>query len=133
MPQRRRRTYIVGYLQNSIVANKVDAIGDWVEFDGVLAQAFPFRVKEGTRSEFDIEGFIQEVSANFNKAKKESPFGDAGMMRNRHVYSLDANPVYEGTIQTLGNNLVDEDFVPEEFSFQMKNYLNGSMKKEPRK
>ena len=115
MPQRRRRTYIVGYQQNSVVAQKIETIEDWVDFDGVLAQAFPFRAKEGTTSSFDIEGTIQEVSANFNKSKKDSPFGNAGMMKNRHVYSVDASPVYDGTIQTLGNNLVDEDFVPEEF------------------
>lgn len=115
MPQRRRRTYILGYLKNSVVAQKVEAIEGWVEFDGVLAQAFPFRVKEGSVSAFDIEGTIQEVSASFNRGVKESPFGNAGMMKNRHVYSIDADPVYEGTTQTLGNNLVDEDFVPEEF------------------
>lgn len=115
MPQRRRRTYILGYLQSSVVAQKVEAIEDWVEFDGVLAQAFPFRVKEGSVSAFDIEGTIQEVSATFNRGVKDSPFGNAGMMRNRHVYSVDADPVYEGTTQTLGDNLVDEDFVPEDF------------------
>jgi len=115
MPQRRRRTYIVGYLNNSVVANKIETMEDWVEFDGVMAQAFPFRVKNGTCSEFDIEGTIQEVSAAFNKGKKDSPFGNSGMMKNRHVYSVDADPVYDGTIQTLGNILVDEDFVPEEF------------------
>lgn len=115
MPQRRRRTYIVGYLNNSSVANKIETMEDWVEFDGVMAQAFPFRVKKGTCSEFDIEGTIQEVSAAFNKGKKDSPFGNSGMMKNRHVYSVDADPVYDGTIQTLGNVLVDEDFVPEEF------------------
>lgn len=115
MPQRRRRTYIVGYLNNSSVANKIETMEDWVEFDGVMAQAFPFRVKKGTCSEFDIEGTIQEVSVAFNKGKKDSPFGNSGMMKNRHVYSVDADPVYDGTIQTLGNVLVDEDFVPEEF------------------
>ena len=115
MPQRRRRTYIVGYLKDSIVAKKVETLEDWVEFDGVLAQAFPFKVKGGSATSFDINGAIQEVSASFNKGKKDSPFGNAGIMRNRHVYSVDAEPVYDGTTQTLGNNLVDEDFVPEEF------------------
>ena len=115
MPQRRRRTYFVGYLNDSVIARKVKEISDWTLFDGVLAKAFPFEQKEGTLSEFDIEGKIQEVSANFNKGKKDSPFGSAGMMMNRHVYSVDAIPVYEGTRQTLGGNLVDEDFVPEEF------------------
>ncbi len=115
MPQRRRRTYIVGYHKDSVVANKIEQMEDWVEFDGVLAQAFPFRPKEGTVSAFDIDGTIQKVSANFNKGKKDSPFGNAGIMIDRHVYSVDADPVYDGTMQTLGDNLVDEDFVPEEF------------------
>lgn len=115
MPQRRRRTYIVGYQKNSVIAQKIERMEDWVEFDGVMAQAFPFRAKEKTNSSFDIIGTIQEVSANFNRGKKDSPFGNAGIMNNRHVYSIDAEPVYNGTMQTLGNNLVDEDFVPEEF------------------
>jgi DNA (cytosine-5)-methyltransferase 1 len=115
MPQRRRRTYIVGYLKNSVVAQKIEQMEDWVEFDGVLAKAFEFRPKAGTMSEFDIEGAIKEVSDGFNKGKKDSPFGNAGMMMDRHVYSVDADPVYDGPRQTLGGNLVDENFVPEEF------------------
>ena len=115
MPQRRRRTYIVGYQKESVVAKKIEQMEDWVEYDGVLTQAFPFRAKEDTVSAFDINGTIQEVSSNFNKGKKNSPFGNAGIMSDRHVYSVDTDPVYEGTMQTLGDNLVDEDFVPEEF------------------
>ena len=115
MPQRRRRTYIVGYLQNSVVAKKVEALDDWVKYDGVLAQAFHYNVKEGSESDFDIIGSIQKVSETFNKGQKESPFGNAGVMSNRHVYSVDADPMYDGPIQTLGNNLVNEDFVPEDF------------------
>ncbi len=115
MPQRRRRTYIVGYLKKSVVAQKVENMEDWVEFDGVMAKAFEFRPKAGTISEFDIEGSIKEVSDKFNKGKKDSPFGNAGMMMDRHVYSVDADSVYDGPRQTLGGNLVDENFVPEEF------------------
>ena len=115
MPQRRRRTYIVGYLKNSVVAQKIERMEDWVEFDGVMAKAFEFRPKEGTVSDFNIEGSIKEVSDSFNKGKKASPFGNAGMMKDRHVYSVDAEAVYDGPRQTLGGNLVDESFVPEEF------------------
>ena len=115
MPQRRRRTYIVGYQKDSVVAQKIDNMEDWVEFDGVMAKAFEFRPKEKTTSSFDVEGTIQDVSANFNKGRKTSPFGNAGMMMDRHVYSLDADPIYDGPRQTLGGNLVDESFVPEEF------------------
>ena len=115
MPQRRRRTYIVGYQKDSVVAQKVEKMEDWVEFDGVMAKAFEFGPKDKTVSEFDIEGTIKEVSDGFNKGKKESPFGNAGMMVERHVYSVDANPVYDGPRQTLGGNLIDEKLVPEDF------------------
>ena len=115
MPQRRRRTYIVGYQKDSVVARKIERMEDWVEYDGVMAHAFEFRPKEGTVSEFDIVGSIHKVSAGFNKNGKDSPFGNAGMMLNRHVYSVDAEPVYDGPRQTLGGNLVDENLVPEDF------------------
>ena len=115
MPQRRRRTYIVGYLKDSVVANKIERIEDWVEFDGVMAKAFEFKSKAGSISEFDIEGSIKDISDGFNKGKKDSPFGNAGMMKDWHVYSVDAEAVYDGPRQTLGGNLVDESFVPEEF------------------
>ena len=115
MPQRRRRTYIVGYRTESVVAQKIEQMEDWVEFDGVMAQAFPFAIKEKYESSFLIEGTIQEVSNNFNKGKRYSPFGEAGIMRNRQVFTVDTIPVYDGTRQTLGDNLVDEDYVPEEF------------------
>ena len=115
MPQRRRRTYIVGYQMDSVVARKIERMKDWVEYDGVMAKAFEFRPKTGTFSKFDILGSIQNVSACFNKDGKDSPFGNAGMMMNRHVYSVDAEPVYDGPRQTLGGNLVDENLVPEDF------------------
>ncbi len=115
MPQRRRRTYIVGYQKDSVVAKKIEQIEEWVEFDGVMAKAFEFKPKEKSVSSFDIEGTIQKISASFNKDKKESPFGNAGIMIDRHVYSVDAEPVYDGPRQTLGGNLVDENLVPEEF------------------
>lgn len=114
MPQRRRRTYILGYRQDSVVAEKIEDTEDWVLYDGVMAKAFPFS-KKGHLSQFEINGTVQEVSANFNKGFKESPFCDAGIMRNRQVYSIDTEPIYDGTRQTLGGNLVDESFVPEEF------------------
>lgn len=115
MPQRRRRTYIVGYQKNSTVAKHIYNNRDWVLFDGVLAKSFPFEEKRQSTSEFDINGSISEISDNFNKGKKDSPFGNAGIIYDRHVFSVDATPIHDGTCQTLGDNLVDETFVPEEF------------------
>lgn len=115
MPQRRRRTYIVGYQEGCTVSKMVEGLDKWVMYDGVLAKAFPFVKKDLSVSEFDIEGTIKEVSDNFNKDQKTSPFGQAGIMCNRHVYSVDTQAVYEGTNMTLGGCLVDESLVPEEF------------------
>ena len=115
MPQRRRRTYIVGYRDGSVVAGKIADLDKWVVYDGVMAKAFPFEGKEGTASVFNIDGTIREVSDGFNKGHKDSPFGDAGIMRSRYVYSIDTIPTYDGTRMTLGGNLVDEELVHEEF------------------
>ena len=115
MPQRRRRTYIVGYRKDSVVANKIEDANNWLFYDGVMAKSFPFAEKKNTLSKFKITGSIKEVSDNFNKNKKDSPFGTAGIMIDRNILSVDSTFVYEGTSQTLGDILVDEEFVPEEF------------------
>lgn len=115
MPQRRKRTYIVGYRKESAVAKKIDTATEWLCYDGVMAQAFPFEPKPSTLSQFNIKGSIKDVSDNFNKTQKDSPFGTAGIMIDRGVYSLETIPVYSGTMQTLGNILVDENFIPDEF------------------
>ena len=115
MPQRRRRTYIVGYRKDSVVANKIEDASNWLFYDGVMAKSFPFAEKKNTLSKFKIIGSIKEVSDNFNKNKKDSPFGTAGIMIDRKILSVDSTFVYEGTSQTLGDILVDEEFVPEEF------------------
>lgn len=114
-PQRRRRTYIVGYKAGSVVNNKVEDLKKWVLYDGVFAKGFPFLPKEKTESTFSIDGEIPEVSENFNKGGKDSPFGNAGVMRDRKVYSIDATPQYEGPTMTLGGNLIAEELIPEEF------------------
>ncbi len=115
MPQRRRRTYIVGYKKGSVVANKVEDMAKWVQYDGVMAQSFPCEGKAGTLSEFTIDGTIEQVSGNFNKSRKDSPFGNAGIMINRKVYSLDVLSIYDGPTQLLRNIVIDEQLVPEEF------------------
>lgn len=133
MPQRRRRTYIVGYREDSVIAKQMAEKKDWVLYDGVLAKAFPFESEKISLSSFSIDGEIQEVSAGFNKGKKDSPFGNAGVMVNRDVYTVDAVSVYEGPRQTLGGVLVDEDFVPDEFFISDEELPKWQYEKGPKK
>lgn len=114
-PQRRRRTYILGYKNGSVVNSKVEDLKSWVLYDGVFAKAFPFRPKDKSESIFSINGIISEVSDNFNKGGKDSPFGNSGIMRDRKVYSVNSVPEYDGPTMTLGGNLISEELIPEEF------------------
>lgn len=115
MPQRRRRTYILGYLDKSSIFQQIESFRDWVLYDGVMANAFKPRAEEGEELEFNINGTIQEVSLDFNGGKTSSPFRNAGVMSGRHVYTVNVESVYEGPRQTLGGNLVDESLVPESY------------------
>ena len=133
MPQRRRRTYIVGYREDSIVAQKMQGLEDWMLYDGVMAEAFPATLVQRSMSKFEIEGSISEVSDKFNLGKSASPFGNAGVMARRWVFSADVEPHYEGTWLTLGGNLVDEDLVPDEYFISDEELPKWEYEKGPKK
>lgn len=144
MPQRRRRTYIVAYREGSPLARKWASAAtepyQWITEGGVFAGGFP--AKENTerrgRSEVEITGSLTDVSEKFNTTGKTSisPFRGAGMMAGRKVWSVDVTPQYSGPALTLGQLIVGDDAVPEEFfisgeSLDKWKYLKGS-KKEAR-
>ena len=143
MPQRRRRTYIVAYRMETPLAKEASK-GDeakWIFDNGVIGTAFSAKPKDGTTlSQFEIGGTLPEVSSEFNAgAAKASPFMDAGLMIARHVWTQEATPLYDGTRLTLGQLVVDESEVPEEFfidntTLEEWKYLKGpksEMRKTP--
>ncbi|MBQ6472998.1 MAG: DNA (cytosine-5-)-methyltransferase [Victivallales bacterium] len=143
MPQRRKRTYIVAYRDGTSLANEALASkgkeADWILANSVIGKAFAAKPKDGTTlSQFDIRGTLLEITNSFNKdASKTSPFRDAGLMQARHVWTQDVSPLYKGTHLTLGQLVVDEREVPEEFFIDDKaleewKYLKGP-KSEKRK
>ena len=118
MPQRRRRTYMVAYLQGTQIATQFGKLSnkfEWILQDGIMPQAFNCQEKDNKINSFDISEDIADVSDNFNKGKKESPFRNSGVMANGKVYTLDTIPKYDGPCLTLGDVLVDERVVPKEF------------------
>lgn len=115
MPQRRRRTYILGYKETSTISKKIENLENWMLYDGVMAKAFPFTKKEKNVSIFNIEGSIQDVSNEFNKHGKTSPFGSAGIMCQRQTFTVNTIAKYDGPTMTLGNCLVDESLISNEF------------------
>ncbi len=140
-PQRRRRVFILGYkkgtkLYNQIVKqeNKVD----WLTKKGVLVDAFPIEPEQPPYKEFAIEGTQVDITDRFSADKPtRSPFDNAGVMVGRQVTTAHVTPAYDGPYTTLGEVLIDEKDVPEEFfipTSKMKDweYLKGA-KREKRK
>lgn len=115
MPQKRKRTYIFAYKNNTPFAKKFSNPTDWLESDGIMAKSFPIEPIDGNPASFFIEGSLAEISENFNKGKSTTPFKTAGVMANRRVYTAQVTPVYFGPRVTLGDVLVDESEVPAEF------------------
>lgn len=138
MPQRRRRTYIVAYYNTSAISKSVVKADDWILSEGTIAMAFPVMIKEGSKVKtFAIDGLLEEVSSNFNKGKEKYEFENAGIAINRKVTTVATLPVYEGERLSLGQLLLPENKVPDDFFISNEDlpkwqYLKGS-KSEVRK
>lgn len=115
MPQRRRRTYLFAFKEDTIFDKLFFDSKDWIMKDGVMVNAFPILEESSSISSFEIIGDLKEVSETFNKDKSLSPFKNAGVMRNRQVATMQVTPSYEGHHISLGEILLDEAFIPDEF------------------
>jgi len=140
MPQRRKRTYIVAYHRTSNIAKQWEKETanpfNWILEKSVLGNAFESEkdTKKNTESDFIIEGDLVDVTENFNKSrsgKAASPFGNAGFMANRRVWSVDVKATYDGPCLTLGQIILPDEKVPSEFFISEEEmpkwtYLKGS-------
>jgi len=122
MPQRRKRTYILCYRKGSDISNMIgDRLEDgwsvekeWLSSAGLFAKAFPC-YSNGIKM-WDMEGTTKEVSDGFNKENKDRDmFFNAGLMRDGHVVTANMECAYEGDHVVLGDVLVDDKDVPDEF------------------
>jgi DNA (cytosine-5)-methyltransferase 1 len=132
-PQRRRRVFIMGYHKDSPIYSKIKkySLGDWALKHGTLAKGF--KIKENKTSfpnTLKIEGNLIEISDKFNKKGTFSPFQNCGFMLNREFFTAKVFPDYNGKIITLGDILLPEKDVPEEFfvngEYEKWKYLKGA-------
>ncbi|MBM6952931.1 DNA (cytosine-5-)-methyltransferase [Enorma phocaeensis] len=129
-PQRRKRVYIY--------AEKTDESWSHVErlTQGIMAEAFPIQ-EVLSCDEFDLLGSPADNSDSFGVGCKTSPFRSAGIMQGGHVTTAEVVELYQGSRATLGDVLVSDDEVPEEYYVSEDKiadwkYLKGA-KREPRK
>lgn len=122
MPQRRNRTYIVAYHESTLLAQRAEQTSspfDWFLENGIIGRAFPCQKStKSIKSIFKITDDLATISAEFNAStnkKAGSPFGNAGFMAHRQIWSVDVTPVYSGPYIHLGDLLIEENKVPESF------------------
>lgn len=115
MPQRRKRTYMFAYKNDSDIAKSFTSAKDWLYNYGVMANAFKVKNNDFVPSIFKINGSLSEISDSFNKNKSLSPFKNSGVMINRTVHTVATFPDYQESHVTLGDILLPDDDVPDEF------------------
>lgn len=116
MPQRRRRTYILAFHRRTKIFDDINGNADtsaWLLHKSIISDAFPCTFDEGTM--FRLNGTLEDISKNFNTSGSPKVFLSAGVMINRNVFSANAVAIYSGPRVTLGDVLIPEARVPEDF------------------
>lgn len=106
-PQRRKRTFILGYRKDSPLANNVKSAEDWIFKDGIFAKAFPIKPKtiqysmygEYIRKKSDWS--LLDLSDNFNIENKNTPFLNAGLMQYGEYVTYNVESAYNGKYTVL--------------------------------
>lgn len=115
MPQRRRRTYIFAYKNDTKIAKSVVSPAKWLFEEGIMAKAFKVKYSETKPKEFSLSGSLAQISESFNKGKSLSPFKNSGVMIDRVVHTITTEPDYSGPFVLLGDIVIPDSEVPNEF------------------
>ena len=124
MPQKRRRTYIVGYKKDSKIAAGFSTPAQWIYCEGVFAKAFPVVVPEvikevaGLKLSNKKKDRLIDITDNFNSVQLDKPFSNSGVMVDGVAYSIATIPVCNeepSTIRSIMAKGADMQHVTEEF------------------
>ncbi|MEO8067442.1 MAG: DNA (cytosine-5-)-methyltransferase [Flavobacteriales bacterium] len=115
MPQRRKRTFILGIHRSSALHERCrELVGAATFSDGLIQGAFPITAAAPEWS-FQLEKRIAVLSSNFNKEGGKSPFGNCGVMCDGMVRTGRVTALYLGKRTTLGDILRPSAEVAREF------------------
>lgn len=137
MPQKRKRIYIVGYHKSSDIYKRMKESNkiDWILDKGIIANSFPIE-NNINYDEFKLDGDLVEITNNFNKGGKLSPYLNSGIMINGIVYTTKTTSDYDGDKILLGDILektnINSEFYVNKDDIDRWKYLKGA-KKEIRK
>jgi DNA (cytosine-5)-methyltransferase 1 len=135
MPQRRRRVFILAYLQGTNIYESIKEVtpSEWILEEGTLAEAFPVTSENSLfPAQFELKGDIVSISENFNKNGATGLFENTGLMINGLVTTLKTQPNYDGKF-TILRDLIQNGEVTSEFYIDKNDldkwvYLKGPKK-----
>lgn len=135
MPQRRRRVFFIGYHKSTDVYKRLQKSNkiDWLAEVGTIAKAFPV-AKINSIHEVELKGDLVEITNNFNKNGKLSPFQNTGLLIKGKVYTTKTVPNYDGNKTVLADVLQNGEVTPEFFIDENDKpkweYLKGAKKEK---
>jgi DNA (cytosine-5)-methyltransferase 1 len=135
MPQRRRRVFILAYLNDSQIYESIKKTSpiDWILDIGTIAEAFPSSAEITMfPKEFKLDSDIVKISEDFNKNGLNGYFENTGLMINGIVTTIKTKPNYDGSFVLL-KDLIQNGEVTEEFYINSEDldkwiYLKGPKK-----
>ena len=125
MPQRRKRVYIMAYKQGTSMFDQIEALSsseidkdktfNWVSDNGIMNEAFPMTF-DNKPTDGELEKELDKISENTDEYDaKNRPFANAGIMFDRKYFTGIGKPKYPGKFITLGDVLLEEAEVPDEY------------------
>jgi DNA (cytosine-5)-methyltransferase 1 len=138
-PQRRRRVLIVA--RQAVRASREGPIA-WLYESGALAQGLPVWPTEDVQpslparqADIVLKGHPAQITQEFGRTNKVTPFRSAGVMWERKVWTRDVVAMFDGKQQTLAEALVPDEEVPDEFFIPQDQvarwaYLKGPKREE---
>lgn len=144
MPQRRRRTYILGYKKDSKIYKSIVDLNSWLQQEGVFATTFPALFSDSVSNQieslYEYGNSSKDISDHFNEENIGKPFANAGVMIDGHYLSIPCKPDYHGSYITLGDIIldktssisIDSSYLIDEIAKKRWSYFKGA-KHEQRK
>ena len=128
--QRRRRTFIFGWKQNTKYNTDIDFKGPeyMIYKKGLFAKAFPIVEEDGKYHTFDLSEYEDTVDVT---KRFKAAFENTGIMINGVVWTVKTEPIYEKPI-TLDEVREDrkglDEYILTGEKLEKFNYLRGSKK-----
>jgi DNA (cytosine-5)-methyltransferase 1 len=139
-PQRRRRTYILGYKKSSSIGKEMMSFSkkpkEWMLKKGVIVDSFKIQPEIENEHQYNIGKDPVEISERFTVLFPDNiEFLNTGIMIDGQVHTVKAIPKYGGKSIVIKDILEPEDSIPEEYYIPVKDlknwkYLKGGKSQE---